>query len=135
MNAQPLVAKTYLSQSKLDWTDEAIDELLERSKRNNATRKITGAMIYANGYFMQLIEGPQIAVDELYSAIEADPRHEVLSLLHNQEIKDRHFSDWAMEHRDSDDLGGRALMTVHAAKQDNERFPVIHFLECFNDRK
>ena len=134
MNAQPLVAKTYLSQSKLDWTDEAIDELLERSKRNNATRKITGAMIYANGYFMQLIEGPQIAVDELYSAIEADPRHEVLSLLHNQEIKDRHFSDWAMEYRDSDDLGERALMTIHAAKQDNERFPVIHFLECFNDR-
>lgn len=135
MNAQPLVAKTYLSQSKLDWTDEAIDELLERSKRNNATRKITGAMIYANGYFMQLIEGPQIAVDELYSAIEADPRHEVLSLLHNQEIKYRHFSDWAMEYRDSDDLGERALMTIHAAKQDNERFPVIHFLECFNDRK
>ena len=134
MNAQPLVAKTYLSQSKLDWTDEAIDELLERSKRNNATRKITGAMIYANGYFMQLIEGPQIAVDELYSAIEADPRHEVLSLLHNQEIKDRHFSDWAMEYRDSDDLGERALMTIHAAKQDNERFPVMHFLECFNDR-
>ena len=135
MNAHPLVSKTYLSQSKLDWTDEAIDELLERSKRNNATRKITGAMIYANGYFMQLIEGPQIAVDELYSAIEADPRHEVLSLLHNQEIKDRHFSDWAMEYRDSDDLGERALMTIHAAKQDNESFPVMHFLECFNDRK
>ena len=135
MNAQPLVAKTYLSQSKLDWTDEAINELLERSKRNNATRKITGAMIYANGYFMQLIEGPQIAVDELYSAIEADPRHEVLSLLHNQEIKDRHFSDWAMEYRDSDDLGERALMTIHAAKQDSARFPVIHFLECFNDRQ
>tara|TARA_B100002019_G_C20936554_1_gene434704 strand:+ start:229 stop:636 length:408 start_codon:yes stop_codon:yes gene_type:complete len=135
MNAQPLVAKTYLSQSKLDWTDEAIDQLLERSKQNNATKGITGAMIYANGYFMQLIEGPQIAVDELYSAIEADPRHEVLSLLHNQEIKDRHFSDWAMEYRDSDDLGERALMTIHAAKQDNERFPVIHFLECFNDRK
>ena len=135
MNAQPLVAKTYLSQSKLDWTDEAIDQLLERSKQNNATKGITGAMIYANGYFMQLIEGPQIAVDELYSAIEADPRHEVLSLLHNQEIKDRHFSDWAMEYRDSDDLGERALMTIHAAKQDNERFPVMHFLECFNDRK
>ena len=135
MNAQPLVAKTYLSQSKLDWTDEAIDELLERSKRNNATRGITGAMIYANGYFMQLIEGPQIAIDELYSAIEADPRHEVLSLLRNQEIKDRHFSDWAMEYRDSDDLGERALKTIHAAKQDNERFPVMHFLECFNDRK
>ena len=134
MNAQPLVAKTYLSQSKLDWTDDAIDQLLERSKQNNATRGITGAMIYANGYFMQLIEGPQIAVDELYSAIEADPRHEVLSLLHNQEIKDRHFSDWAMEYRDSDDLGERALMTIHAAKQDSERFPVIHFLECFNDR-
>ena len=135
MNGQPLVAKTYLSQSKLDWTDEAIDQLLERSKQNNATRGITGAMIYANGYFMQLIEGPQIAVDELYSAIEADPRHEVLSLIHNQEIKDRHFSDWAMEYRDSDDLGERALMTIHAAKQDNERFPVMHFLECFNDRK
>ena len=135
MNAHPLVSKTYLSQSKLDWTDEAIDQLLERSKQNNATKRITGAMIYANGYFMQLIEGPQIAVDKLYSAIEADPRHEVLSLLHSQEIKDRHFSDWAMEYRDSDDLGERALMTIHAAKQDSERFPVIHFLECFNDRK
>ncbi len=63
MNAQPLVAKTYLSQSKLDWTDDAIDQLLERSKQNNATRGITGAMIYANGYFMQLIEGPQNEVE------------------------------------------------------------------------
>ncbi len=87
MNAQPLVAKTYLSQSKLDWTDEAIDQLLERSKQNNATRGITGAMIYANGYFMQLIEGPQNEVETLYSAIEADTRHSVLSLLHDQEIK------------------------------------------------
>ena len=135
MNAQPLVAKTYLSQSKLDWTDDAIDQLLERSKRNNATKGITGAMIYANGYSMQLIEGPQNEVETLYSAIEADTRHSVLSLLHDQEIKGRHFSDWAMEYRDSDDLGERALMTIHAAKQDNERFPVIHFLECFNDRK
>ena len=135
MNAQPLVAKTYLSQSKLDWTDEAIDELLERSKRNNATRKITGAMIYANGYFMQLIEGPQIAVDELYSAIEADPRHEVLSLLHNQEIKDRHFSDWAMEYRDSDDLGERALDDRPRGKAGQRAFSCDHFLECFNDRK
>ena len=65
MNAHHLVSKTYLSQSKLDWTDEAINQLLERSKQNNATKGITGAMIYANGYFMQLIEGPQIAVDEL----------------------------------------------------------------------
>ena len=80
MNAQPLVAKTYLSQSKLDWTDEAIDHLLERSKQNNATRGITGAMIYANGYFMQLIEGPQNEVETLYSAIEADTRHSVLRL-------------------------------------------------------
>ena len=36
MNAQPLVAKTYLSQSKLDWTDEAIDELLELSPEGNS---------------------------------------------------------------------------------------------------
>ena len=134
MNTQPLVAKTYLSQSKLDWTDESIDQLLERSKQNNATGGITGAMIYANGYFMQLIEGPESAVNALYSTIEADPRHDVLSLLHDQEIESRHFSDWAMEYRDSDDLGERALMTIHAAKQDSERFPVIHFLECFNDR-
>ena len=69
MNTQPLVAKTYLSQSKLDWTDESIDQLLERSKQNNATREITGAMIYANGYFMQLIEGPESAVNALYSTI------------------------------------------------------------------
>ena len=40
MNAQPIVAKTYLSQSKLDWTDEAINQLLERSKQNNATKGI-----------------------------------------------------------------------------------------------
>ena len=135
MSARPLVAKTNISQSKLDWTDESIDQLLERSKQNNATREITGAMIYANGYFMQLIEGPESTVNALYSTIEADPRHDVLSLLHDQEIESRHFSDWAMEYRDSDDSGERVLMTIHAAKQDNERFPVIHFLECFNDRK
>ena len=70
MNAQPLVAKTYLSQSKLDWTDEAIDQLLERSKQNNATRGITGAMIYANGYFMQLIEGPQNEVESFIARLK-----------------------------------------------------------------
>lgn len=135
MSGYPLVARTYLSQSKLNWTDEAIDQLLERSKQNNTTKGITGAVIYANSYFMQLIEGPQSAVDEPYSVIEADPGHDILSLLRNQEIESRQFSDWAMEYRDTDDLGERALMTIHAAKLDNERFPVIHFLECFNDRQ
>ena len=135
MSGYPLVAKTYLSQSKLDWTDEAIDQLLERSKQNNTTKGITGVMIYANSYFMQLIEGPQSAVDEPYSVIDADPGHDILSLLRKQEIESRQFSDWAMKYRDTADLGERALMTIHAANQDNESFPVIHFLECFNDRQ
>ena len=41
MNAQPLVAKTYLSRSKLDWTDEAIDDF---SSAASETMRLEGLL-------------------------------------------------------------------------------------------
>ncbi len=127
-----LIAKTYLSRSLVSWTQSELETLLEHSRSKNRDRGITGAMMHVQGYFLQLLEGPETAVNTVFSIIEQDPRHEIASILYDEIITERHFPNWVMGYRDSDELGDRAIMTLRAAKQDTKTFPVIDFLECFD---
>ncbi len=65
----------YLSASRALLDPPAVEALLAVSRRNNAERGITGLMLYHDGSFLQVIEGPKAQVQALYARIAADPRH------------------------------------------------------------
>ena len=54
---------------------EALEEILEQSRTNNAKAGITGILLFDSGAFFQVLEGGDEAVEALYARIQGDPRH------------------------------------------------------------
>lgn len=74
----------------------AIAQILEASLRNNRRDSITGLLGYANGAFIQIIEGPPFEIDELVDRLLMDPRHEGLQILRETRPRGRLFCGWSM---------------------------------------
>lgn len=73
-----------------------LDDILTISRRRNSQADITGTLICRNDLYLQLIEGPDAAIQETYLRITADDRHVDLSLLVSRTVSDRLFPKWAM---------------------------------------
>jgi hypothetical protein len=70
--------------------------LLNLSRQNNASRQITGHLLYADGVFTQCIEGPADAIDQLWQSLQRDTRHADLQVLSRGPVQERRFTDWSM---------------------------------------
>ena len=57
---------------------------------------MSGLLVYTKGSFLQLIEGPDPVVIELYNRIRGDQRHADVSLLFKEKIEQRSFENWSM---------------------------------------
>ena len=90
----------YISTATRLFDQDQLEGLLAACRRNNAARDISGALIYAGGTFMQVIEGDEDEVRALYGRIRRDPRHHDLIKLDEGEEEDREFGDWSMAFRD-----------------------------------
>lgn len=93
---QPLISLVYASSAAYLFSDDELVDLLEDSVRCNKQAGISGLLLYKDSNFMQVIEGPEEAVMELYGRIHQDPRHKDILLLLKQTIPARQFADWRM---------------------------------------
>ena len=89
-----LLQLIYLSQETAPLTSRELTELVAHSSRANEPRRITGALYYGGGLFIQAIEGYQSDVLRLYTKILDDPRHEDVELIAIRPIKERSFAAW-----------------------------------------
>jgi hypothetical protein len=90
-----LVRLLYASRA-VDTSTSAIEAILLQSRQHNPSCGITGILCYGGGIFLQAIEGGRMAVSELYSHIQKDPRHKDVVLLDYEEIPERRFGGWTM---------------------------------------
>ena len=88
-----LISIVYISSARQLFSDQALHELLDLSRRNNATRDITGLLLYWDGNFLQYVEGPEAAVDALLDRIRIDPSHDGVIVLDRATIAKRAFPD------------------------------------------
>ena len=72
-------------------------ELLGVSARNNRRDEITGVLAFADGIFIQAIEGPPHAVDGLMTLLRSDTRHRDVKVLGDDLATERAFPIWVME--------------------------------------
>jgi hypothetical protein len=86
----------YVSSAVELFPEGELEKLLEKARLNNHSLGVTGMLLYKDGNFMQMLEGPKEAVLGLLVKIEADPRHRGILRLLQQERTEREFSDWAM---------------------------------------
>lgn len=75
-----------------------LSSILIEARRCNARDGITGALICRNDLYLQLLEGPEQAVERTYARICADDRHIEVRGLTRRMIADdaRMFEAWAM---------------------------------------
>ena len=73
-----------------------VDDILARSRVNNARDEITGALLFNSGCFAQVLEGPLANVETAFERIQQDERHGDVSLLTLEPIAARSFPNWAM---------------------------------------
>jgi Sensors of blue-light using FAD len=75
-----------------------LSAILIEARRCNARDGITGALICRDDLYLQLLEGPERAVERTYARICADDRHVEVRGLTRRMIADdaRMFAAWAM---------------------------------------
>jgi Sensors of blue-light using FAD len=91
-----LIQLTYASRPSLTFKNDDLTDILAASQRNNARVGVTGALCFANGIFLQQLEGDRTEVNRLYHRILKDPRHRDPAVLNFAEINSRSFTSWAM---------------------------------------
>ncbi len=86
----------YSSESTMPMQSDDLEELLERARAKNDKHGISGALVYADGMFLQILEGERADVQALMAKIVRDVRHESVSILREGEIASAKFASWKM---------------------------------------
>lgn len=76
--------------------DARLASILMEARRYNARDDITGALIVREDLYLQMLEGPEKAVDATFHRIKNDDRHVEVTLLMRQPANTRLFPDWSM---------------------------------------
>lgn len=99
----------YYSSASPELTDKDLDAILEEAIAGNELRGVTGLLAYDDFHFMQVLEGNEDAVNNLYFRIAQDLRHYDVKLIHYQKAEERHFQDWAMALAKLPEVPGRYI--------------------------
>ncbi len=91
-----LWAIVYVSQAARPVTRDDLLHVLEGARRRNGEEGITGILLYADGYFMQYLEGPKAGLHRVYVVIKTHPLHYGLIDLVREPIQAREFTEWSM---------------------------------------
>lgn len=89
----------YLSRATRPLNDNELTTLLTQAREANAQQNITGALVYGDGQFMQIIEGEEATLAMLYARLLQDERHGQVFKFADKPILQRSFADWSMAFR------------------------------------
>lgn len=92
----PIFRLTYLSKPVKPFTDADFDDIETKSVNANHARDVTGLLIVHDDRILQMLEGREHAVRELYAKIEADSRHTITKLVSEVEDEERLLLTWNM---------------------------------------
>ena len=104
-----IVRLIYASRLKKKLDHAAVEKIADVSRRNNKKLGVTGALCSSPRGFLQILEGPPEAVNELYNRIVRDPRHADVSLLEYMKVPFREFENWSMAYVRTDEIAQALL--------------------------
>lgn len=90
----------YCSRNRIAGTGDVvatdISGILAASRKNNFHDGLTGALLFSDGCFAQVLEGPLNAIEGAFERIQCDERHSEVTVLMSGPIDKRDFPDWSM---------------------------------------
>ena len=111
----------YVSSALDEVSDHDIQDILATSRRNNLRDGVTGMLLWADGVFIQVLEGEPKTVRALVGRIQDDKRHRNFMVVLEQASGKRLFSQWSMgfKHLDADKASDRKLFRISRAALDD----------------
>jgi hypothetical protein len=96
---QTLHQYVYVSSASRLFAEPDLQAILTASRSLNVQHAITGVLIYAEGTFFQVLEGPSAAIDATLERIRRDKRHFDVTKMMHHDVAERSFPDWSMGYR------------------------------------
>ena len=84
----------YLSSANYTLNIQDLENIFKITLKNNIQNSISGILIYAEGNFLQVLEGEELALKALFQKIKSDKRHHNLITLLSKKNKDRIFESY-----------------------------------------
>ena len=84
----------YVSTAVSTITKNKVSDVFDGIVEKNRHLGITGVLLYSHGNFMQIIEGPSVAMRTLYDSIKKDQRHHHIIEIMNQPATERIFQNY-----------------------------------------
>ena len=94
-----------------------LEDILAAARRNNSRLGVTGALLYSNRRFAQVLEGPPDAVEQIFETIQCDPRHDHVAVIEVSAPESRAFADWSMAFAEAPEVRPEQLDSPEAAEQ------------------
>ena len=91
-----LYSLTYTSQAARGLEAKDVDEIHRAALTYNPLDGVTGILLFNGEAFMQIIEGAETAIDDLFERLLKDPRHHSVELRDRRKIEKRFFPQWSM---------------------------------------
>ena len=132
----PIYCLIYRSQASRAVHEVTLAPLLRKARQYNQQANLSGLLVHANGQFLQVLEGPEPALSDLYARIQDDPRHYDVYTLTYGTVPERAFADWRMAYAPANEaffkeitgflpLAATPGLTAHPSAE------VVHLLQEF----
>lgn len=82
-STQPVVAKN-------------LEEILADARVGNKKKNVTGALIFVDDVFLQILEGEESVIRALMQSIAKDTRHSTVKIIYEAEVDSPAFGSWSM---------------------------------------
>ncbi len=92
-----MASLTYRSEAAITPSPADLQRLLVAARGRNRKLGVTGMLLYDEGRYLQTIEGPPAAVEQVWSSIQRDTRHGQIEVLSQHIVPSRLFSGWDMQ--------------------------------------
>lgn len=86
----------YYSKAKPGIGFQQLKQILTVAQDRNRRSGITGALLFGEGMFLQVLEGTREVLSETFFRISRDFRHSEITLIEMVEIEARDFGAWTM---------------------------------------
>lgn len=110
----------YVSTATLGLTETDLSEILKEATTTNSQRGITGVLLFNGLNFLQLLEGEQLDVLDVFNRIVRDARHTSVVTILQEPAEERVFGEWSM------------LLKLKPATANSDYGPDSDFAEVMN---
>jgi hypothetical protein len=86
----------YSSQATKPMTVTDLEKILTDARAGNQARNVTGALVYVDGVFFQILEGDEAVLRNLMANIASDSRHRSVKVFYEAQVDARAFGSWSM---------------------------------------